>query len=125
MKIIQTIICLVLFITISGCASIAGDNTRKVAVKSYPSGARIYVDNMQYGITPAMITLPSYIYGGKSVQVRKAGYEDQTIMVNTKFQLIGLVNILFWPGFIVDAATGSIVKIDPTYLNLDYKLQKA
>jgi uncharacterized protein YceK len=125
MKIIQTIICLALFITISGCASIAGNNTRKVAVKSYPSGARIYVDNMQYGVTPATITLPSYIYGGKSVQVRKAGYEDQAIMVNTKFQPIGLFNIIFWPGFIVDAATGSIVKIDPSDLNLEYKLQKA
>lgn len=32
---------------LSGCATIAGDNTRSVKVDSYPAGARIYVDNQQ------------------------------------------------------------------------------
>lgn len=115
----------VLFLSISGCASIAGNNTRAVKVESYPSGATIHVDNQQYGVTPAVITLPNYIYGGKSVTLKKSGYQDQTMMVNSKFQPIALLDIFFWPTFIIDAATGNIVKIDPANLNLNYKLQRA
>jgi hypothetical protein len=111
--------------TLTGCASIAGDNTRKVKVSSYPEGAAIYVDNQQYGTTPATITLPSYIYGGKNVMLKKHGYQDTSMMVNTSFQPIALLDILFWPTFIVDAVTGDIVKIDPANRDLSAKLQRA
>lgn len=111
-------------VTLVGCASIAGDNTRAVRVNSQPSGAAIVVDNQQYGVTPATVTLPSYIYGGKSVTLRKSGYQDQTMMVNSKFQPIALLDILFWPSLLVDAGTGNLVKIDPANLNLDARLQR-
>ena len=114
-----------LLLTLSGCASIFGDNTRAVKVDSQPSGATIFVDNQQYGVTPAVITLPTYIYGGKSVTVKKKGFQDQTAMVNSKFQPVALLDILFWPAFLVDGATGNIVKIDPANLNMVYKLQHA
>lgn len=109
---------------LSSCASIGGDNTRSVTVKSQPEGARIYVDNQQYGVTPATITLPSYIYGGKTITLKKPGYEDQTMIVNSKLQPIALLDILFLPALLIDAATGNVVKIDPANLNLDYNLQK-
>lgn len=125
MKIAKLALSCALFATITGCASIAGDNSRAVKVDSYPSGAGIYVDNQQYGVTPAIINLPTYIYGGKSVTVRKSGYHDQTSMVNTKFQPIALLDILFWPTFVIDAATGNLVKIDPANTNLHFKMQKA
>lgn len=125
MKIIKLVLSYALVLTLSGCASIAGSNTRAVKVDSYPAGAAIYVDNQQYGVTPAIITLPNYIYGGKSVTLRKQGYQDQTAMINSKFQPIALLDILFWPAFIIDGATGDIVKIDPANLNLHYKLQRA
>jgi len=125
MKIIKLALFCISFLILSGCASIAGNNTRAVKVNSHPAGAGIYVDNQQYGTTPAVITLPSYIYGGKSVTVRKKGYEDQTAMVNAKFQPIALLDILFWPSFLIDAATGNLVRIDPANLNLNYNLQRA
>lgn len=116
--------CSLLFV-LSGCASIGGDNTRAVKVESHPAGAAIYVDNQQYGVTPAVITLPTYIYGGKSLTLKKAGYRDQSVMVNSKFQPIALLDILLWPTFFIDAATGNLVKIDPANLNVDSKLQRA
>jgi hypothetical protein len=125
MKTIKTILAIALSFSIVGCASIAGDNTRAVKVDSKPAGAGIYVDNQQYGVTPAVITLPTYIYGGKSVTVRKKGYQDQTQMVNSKFQPIALLDIFFWPTFIIDAATGNLVKVDPANRQLDYNLQRA
>lgn len=103
---------------ISGCASIAGSNTRDIKIDSQPEGAAIYVDNQRYGVTPAVIKLPTYIYGGKSITLKKEGYHDQSMMVNTQFQPIALLDIFFWPSFIIDAATGSLVKVDPASLNL-------
>lgn len=110
---------------LTGCASIAGDNTRMVKVDSKPQGAAIYVDNQQYGTTPAIVTLPNYIYGGKSVTLKKPGYRDSSMMVNTAFQPIALLDILLWPTFIVDAATGNLVKIDPANRVMDTNLQRA
>lgn len=125
MKIIKLAVACAAFLVISGCASIAGDNTRAVKVVSYPAGAAIMVDNQQYGVTPAVITLPNYIYGGKSVTLKKAGYNDHTQLVNSKFQPVALFDILFWPAFVIDGVTGNLVKIDPANLNLNYNLQRA
>ena len=108
-----------------GCASIAGDNTRMVKVDSQPAGAEIVVDNQIFGVTPSVITLPSNIYGGKAVTLRKNGYKDQTMMVNSKFQPIAILDILFWPSILVDGVTGNLVKIDPANLNLNAQLYKA
>lgn len=113
------------FIALTGCASIAGDNTRAVSVNSQPAGAAVLVDNQQYGVTPAVITLPTYIYGGKSVTLKKHGYQEQTTMVNSKFQPIALLDIFFWPSFLIDAATGNLVKIDPANRSINTTLHRA
>lgn len=125
MKIIKLLTICAAFSLVTGCASIAGDNTRKVSVNSQPAGATVYVDNQQYGTTPAVITLPSYIYGGKNVMLKKKGYRDESMTVNTKFQPIAILDILFWPTFIVDGLTGDLVKIDPANRNLNATLSKA
>jgi len=124
MKIIKLGVAFALFLTLTACASIAGENSRRVRVSSIPSGATIVVDNQNYGVTPAVISLPNYIYGGKSVTLKKRGYQDQTMMVNTQFQPIALLDIFLWPTFIVDAAAGNLVKIDPASVNLDAKLYR-
>lgn len=122
MKTLQIVIASAMMLVLAGCASIAGDNTRLVKVNSYPAGAGIYVDNQQYGVTPATISLPTYIYGGKTVTLKKRGFQTQTQVVNTAFQPVALFNVLFWPGFIIDGATGNLVKIDPANRNLSYNL---
>ena len=93
MKIIKLLLPVSLIVTMIGCASIAGDNTRNVNVIFNPSGAAIYVDNQRYGVTPATITLPNDIYGGKTVSVKKAGYQEQVKTVNTKFQTVAALDI--------------------------------
>lgn len=113
----------VVALSLTGCASIGGDNTRAVRVESEPAGAAIYVDNQQYGVTPAVITLPSYIYGGKTVVVKKKGYSDQALPVNTNFQMISILDVLFWPSLVVDGVTGNLVKIDPANRYLNANLQ--
>lgn len=125
MKFIKLSAVAALAVILSSCASIAGDNTRAVSVTSKPAGAKIYVDNQQYGVTPAVITLPNYIYGGKAVTLKKKGYADQTLAVNTAFQPVAILDILLWPTFLIDGATGNLVKIDPATRNLNTSLSKA
>lgn len=110
-------------LSLNGCATIVGDNTRTVSINSTPQGAGIYVEGQRLGTTPASVTLPNYIYGGKAVTLKKEGYHDQSMMINTKFQPCGLWNLLFWPGFVIDGVAGNTVKIDPAQLNLSTGLQ--
>lgn len=41
---------------------------------------------------------------------KKAGYKQLSVMSTQSFDGATLANILFWPGFIVDASTGSMKK---------------
>lgn len=111
--------------SLAGCASIAGNNSRAVNVHTTPAGASIFVDNQEFGVSPTTITLPTYIYGGKTVTVKKAGYRDQSLPVNTAFQPIAILDLLLWPTLIIDAATGNLVKIDPASTNLNFRMQRA
>lgn len=124
MKIIKmTAICAAIA-TLTGCASIAGDNTRNVKVNSTPAGAAVYMDGQRFGTTPTTLTLPSSIYGGKTLTIKKLGYQNESVTVNTQFQPVAILDVLFWPTFLVDAATGSLVKIDPGSRNFDVALTK-
>lgn len=125
MKTLKLAAAAVAALTLVGCATIAGNNTRQIKVSSYPAGASVYVDNQQVGVTPALVTLPSNIYGGKSVLLRKKGYQEHAMMVNTKFQPVAILDIFLWPTFIVDAITGDLVKIDPANLELNATLERA
>ncbi len=103
----------------NGCASMFGDNTRQVVVNSKPEGADIYIDGINRGSTPAVLSLPVYIYNGQTVVLKKDGYKDTAVYANSKFQFVGLWNILNFPiGFIIDAADGQMMKIDPINLNM-------
>jgi hypothetical protein len=109
-------------LSVSGCASLFGDNNRQITVKSQPSGANIYVDGINYGTTPSVISLPTYVWNGQPIIVKKSGFQDTGVLINSKFQNVGLLNILFFPGFLVDAATGNTMKIDPNRLNVEVNM---
>lgn len=110
---------------ISGCASMFGDNTRTVKVNSKPSGANVYLNGINYGVTPTSINLPNYLYTDHTIIVKKSGYQDKGVLINGKFQPVGLLNFIFLPGFVVDAATGNALKVDPNQLNLDVDMTAA
>ena len=113
-------LCATLFL--AGCASMFGDNGRQLTIKSNPSGANIFIDGVNYGQTPAVINLPNYIWDGEQIVLKKSGYNDTAIRINSQFQLVGLWNLLFFPGFIIDAATGDTVKLNQSQLNNDITL---
>ncbi len=112
MKTLIKVALLTSVLVISGCASVGGDNSKVVRVTSKPEGAKVYANNIPVGTTPTQISVNN-TWSPTLLTFRKKGYEETNAQVNTSFQPIGILNIFFWPGFIVDAATGNTMKISP------------
>jgi hypothetical protein len=98
---------------LNGCATMFGTANRTVNVSSDPSGAQVSLNGQPIGVTPTQVQLASV--QGNYIQIQKPGYQAVNTPIATSFQGVGWLNILFWPGFIVDAATGDMMKItNPT-----------
>lgn len=105
---------IVLSISLSGCATIFGDSKDLINVRSNDPAATILINGNEMGKGSAQYT----VMRGKeaTITATKKGCSDRS--VQTEKSMVGAtwLNILFWPGFIVDVATGSMQKTDP----LDY-----
>jgi hypothetical protein len=98
-----------------GCATVFSGTRENVVINSNPSGALILVDGLEMGTTPATVPLSRPgLGGGKTVTLRLDGYADRSFALQSTFNAVSLVNLLFWPGFIVDALTGAITRYDPS-----------
>jgi uncharacterized protein YceK len=96
---------------LSGCATIFTGTTDNVTFNSVPSGAKIDINGNTVGRTP--ITIPMRRgFTPPQVQLKLDGYESKNIQVQNSFNTVSILDILFWPAFIVDAATGSMMKYD-------------
>ena len=109
---------------LNSCGTLFGDNNRVVHVTSAPAGANVYVNNTLAGQTttsgaPLDIYLPSSSGFNSNVVIRveKPGYETIFQPVQTSMQTVAILNVFFWPGFIVDIISGDIVKISNPYMN--------
>ena len=111
------------FITIGGCASMFGDNTRQVSVNSEPSGANVYYRGQLVGQTPTTVNLEN-VSSPAVLKLEKQGYTAQFATVNTEFQPIGLLNIFFPPGFLIDTFAGNSMRISKDSRDIKVVLQK-
>ena len=107
-------------LSLVGCSSMLGNNNRTVAINSNPSYAEVYYNGSYVGKTPTKITVASPM-DANIIRLKKSGYEPQQKPVQSSFQTVGILNVLFWPGFIVDYATGDMKKVNPT---LAFNMQK-
>lgn len=101
-----------ILISLAGCATIFGDNDRTVKINSDPQGAKVYLNNNYIGTTPTMVVMQN-IWHPSELKIEQPGQQPFITAINSKFQPVGLWNILFWPGFIVDAISGDMMKIAP------------
>ena len=108
MKIGAAILCGVVVIT-SGCASIFTGTSDPITFESQPDGAKVQINGMRVGRTP-VTALVKRSLSAPQVKISLDGYEPQNIMIQNSFNSIAILDIFFWPGFIIDAATGSIMK---------------
>ncbi len=108
---------------VNSCATLYGQNNREVIVNSIPNGAKLYMNGVEYGMTPISIILPSVGYSSQKLTLKKLGYEDQDFFVETEFQNVGYWNLIVLPAFLIDLGTGYMYKIKPGYYNFSIQLE--
>ncbi len=112
---------------ISGCATVFSGTNQTVNVQAIDSENNsvlekckcIVIDSNggQHPLTsnPGIVSVPRG-NGGLLVNCKKDGYKQLNMSVGDSFNVLTVVNVLFWPGFIVDAASGSYKKYPSHYL---------
>lgn len=93
----------------SGCATIFSPSHDPVTISSVPEGSAVFMDGNRVGKTPVTIQVKRQLTAPR-VEVKNDGYYPQGVILQNQLNGVSLLNIFFWPGFIVDAATGSLMK---------------
>ncbi|XHC25534.1 MAG: PEGA domain-containing protein [Phycisphaerales bacterium] len=101
------LIALALKLTIlgSGCATLLNSETQPVTFNSDPEGALVRIDGVAYGRTP--VTIPVQRKGwDKQVLMSLDGYKTEMFTLNNTLSGTTFLNVLWWPGAIVDGISG-------------------
>jgi hypothetical protein len=110
-------------VSLSSCATVFTGSKKWVTFDAaIEQRATVTVDGQQYRNVEFPLTVK--VAGGyypSLVVAESAGYEPAEVIVYKSFDAVSLVNIL-WPfGFIVDAATGAIMKPGFRYYMFDFE----
>ena len=114
----------VVTLTVSACATIAGGGTSQgVSISSEPSGAAFVVKSssglqMASGSTPQTIKLPRK--NEYQIEFKVPGYNSQSVPLTKGLNgwVWGNLIIGWVPGFIVDFASGSAHKLEPSVVQV-------
>lgn len=100
---------------LTSCATILTGSSRKVLLESNPSGAVVYVNGMERGITPTLIKLKA----DDSLDFRLRDYKDKVVVVDSRFNLVAIINGVSLVGWGIDALTGSLRRVKTKYIKVD------
>jgi hypothetical protein len=97
----------------SGCATIFGDSKDVITINSNDPSAKISINGNVVGKGSAQYALTR----GReaTITASKPGCDDRSVQSEKRIVGATWLNVFFWPGFIVDIATGSYQKTDPTF----------
>lgn len=124
----QSITCAVIALLLNSCATILSGTTQTVHVQAVDStnnqileGASCFLTDGQ-GIAYPIHSNPGSVViakgkGALNPTCKKLGYVQKNFGVGESFNALTIVNILFWPGFIVDAVSGSMHKY-PSHISV-------
>lgn len=104
---------------LSGCATLFSGTDEDITFNSDPAGATVIVDGVAVGTTPTTVEIDRPGLNDMDVTVQLDGYDTRTFELSKEFNMVSILNIFFWPGFIVDALTGALFKYDKTTYTVD------
>jgi hypothetical protein len=113
MKKIVLVCLLALFLT--NCASIFTGAKRSVLFESNPTGAKVYVNGFEKGVTPTQIKVKA----DDRIDFRLDGFKERVVVMDSKFNLVSILNGFSIIGWGVDALTGSLKRVDTEYVKVD------
>ncbi|WP_116107763.1 PEGA domain-containing protein [Lewinella sp. IMCC34191] len=107
------LICAVWIMLCSSCATVFSGTTDDVLFDSRPAGAAVYLDNHFLGRTPLRTRIPRTTRA-RYLTYELENHEPSTQLLRNRVNGITFINLLWWPGFVVDAVTGAICRIEYT-----------
>ena len=120
---------------LAGCATVLSGTTQHVRIKVIDNTTQEPLHDVnctvmdgrggQYFLTtnPGVVTV-ARTNDPLTITCSKPGYKQLNTSVGDSFNTTSLVNVLFWPGFIVDAVTGSYKKYPSHYVVVMEKIRK-
>ena len=120
---LRCLACIVVFVFLTGCATMFTSPTDHITFNSSPEGANVEINGMSQVKTPVTVPVKKSM-NSPQVQMKKNGYEGKPVFLQTSFNAVSLLNIFVWPGFIVDIVTGKMWKYDPTTYNVELEAAK-
>jgi len=115
MKKLSMPLVLSLIILFSSCASILTGSKRNVLFESNPSGAKVYVNGLEKGMTPTQIK----VRADDRIDFRLDGYKERVVVMDSNFNLVAILNGISIIGWGIDALTGSLKRVDTKYVKVD------
>ena len=103
-KNLNYLIALTVLFLFSSCASILTGSKRNVLFESEPSGAKVFVNGFEKGKTPVQIKVRS----DDRIDFRLDDYTERVVVMDSKFNLVAILNGFSLIGWGVDALTGSL-----------------
>lgn len=115
MNIKQSIIILTGFALLtSSCASILTGSQRKVLFETDPAGAKVFVNGHEKGTTPTQLRVKA----DDRIDFRIDNYKEKVVVMDSKFNLVSIINGFSLIGWGVDALTGSLKRVDTKYVKV-------
>ena len=123
-----------LVFSLGGCATVLTSSESKVNIQVVDSDNNKLLTDLQCSVSdrdgivyrlpnnPGQITVPKG-QGTLKVECYKAGYLQQNMGIAQQINGVTLVNVIFWPGFIIDAASGKMQKY-PSKVTIQMKKSK-
>ena len=98
----------------SSCASIISTSKRKVLFETDPPGAKVFVNGMEKGITPVQLKVKAE----DRIDFKLADYQEKIVVMDSKFNLVAILNGFSIIGWGIDAITGSLKRVDTKYIKV-------
>jgi PEGA domain len=125
MKIVKIgLLMLIASVTLSSCATILKGPRQTVFITSEPSGAKVEINGVNYGVTPTEVSLKKG-FDGQTISLSKEGYEKKYVRPEINFDAISVVNVFFWPGFVIDALSGAMMRYSNRGINVNLDPEKS
>ena len=102
---------LLLLVLSSSCATIFTGTSQDVYFTSEPSGALVMLDGQPLGRTPLITKVPRRLRS-RLISYELEGYEPVVQEMGNRVNGVTFINLLWWPGFVIDAVSGAIVRIE-------------
>ena len=124
---IRTYIFLTSVFFLSGCATVLSASTQTIHIKAVDSSNNEVLKNVACivqdpsGASHRMTSNPGTVAisrgsGELTINCSKSGYTQINTAAGSGFNAVSVVNVLFLPGFIIDAASGAYKKYPSHYV---------